>query len=189
MQPSSPLLPATNAEPLPESGRRLGLRGDGRSAADQDVTGVLSPHDDPWSETLKRNFRPTSGDVNAFFAIILDNLANLTSMAGVLIFGFDMPARFVYVWPLFPAFLSKRTNSESKSDLRVCRPIHCLLSDRYANMVPGTTFGMMVGCIYLAVLALRLDRHYRRRGETVLVTGTQPTCFCPRRTLQLLLAL
>ncbi len=134
----APLLPASDAVDAPNSpnSHRLGLRPNGGVSADEELTGVLNPHDDPWHETLKRNLKPTSGDVNAFFAIILDNLANLTSMTGVLVFGFGMPASFVY-----------------------------------KNMIPGTTFGMMIGTIYLAILALRLDRHYRRTNRAVLVTA------------------
>ncbi|EGG20465.1 hypothetical protein DFA_04236 [Cavenderia fasciculata] len=48
----------------------------------------------PWSHTLKDQMVPTSGDVNALFSVLLDNLANIASMVSILV-AFGMPMDFV----------------------------------------------------------------------------------------------
>ena len=45
---------------------------------------------------MNRGYRwATSGDVNAYFGLLLDNIAGLVLMVGLLVGGFNMPAEFV----------------------------------------------------------------------------------------------
>ena len=45
---------------------------------------------------MNRGYRwAASGDVNAYFGLLLDNIAGLVLMVGLLVGGFDMPAEFV----------------------------------------------------------------------------------------------
>ncbi|EFA86666.1 hypothetical protein PPL_00468 [Heterostelium album PN500] len=48
-----------------------------------------------WSATLKDQMIPTSGDVNALFSVLLDNLANIASMYAILVYSFGMPKEIV----------------------------------------------------------------------------------------------
>jgi AGZA family xanthine/uracil permease-like MFS transporter len=43
----------------------------------------------------------TSGDINAFFGLMLDNIVNLAVLAGILVAGFGFPAQLVYT-RMFP---------------------------------------------------------------------------------------
>src|SRR5690349_22663622 len=43
----------------------------------------------------------TSGDINAFFGLMLDNVVNLAVLAGILVAGFGFPAQLVYT-RMFP---------------------------------------------------------------------------------------
>ena len=43
----------------------------------------------------------TSGDINAFFGLMLDNVVNLAVLAGILVFAFGFPAQLVYT-RMFP---------------------------------------------------------------------------------------
>jgi adenine/guanine/hypoxanthine permease len=42
-----------------------------------------------------------TGDINAFFGLMLDNVVNLAVLAGILVFGFGFPAQLVYT-RMFP---------------------------------------------------------------------------------------
>lgn len=65
--------------------------------ADSARTPLLYPsYPLPWSQALLKNLAPSSGDINAFFAVMLDNIANLATVASVLINVFEMPDKFVY---------------------------------------------------------------------------------------------
>ncbi len=45
---------------------------------------------------MNRGYRwATSGDINAYFGLLLDNIAGLVLMVGLLVGGFNMPAEFV----------------------------------------------------------------------------------------------
>ena len=45
---------------------------------------------------MNRGYRwATSGDVNAYFGLLLDNIAGLVLMVGLLVGGFKMPEEFV----------------------------------------------------------------------------------------------
>jgi len=48
-----------------------------------------------WSKVLKVNIIPNSGDINALFSVLLDNLANIASLVGILVGVFGMPADLV----------------------------------------------------------------------------------------------
>src|SRR3954467_15386232 len=43
----------------------------------------------------------TTGDINAFFGLMLDNVVNLAVLAGILVGGFGFPAQLVYT-RMFP---------------------------------------------------------------------------------------
>jgi AGZA family xanthine/uracil permease-like MFS transporter len=43
----------------------------------------------------------TTGDINAFFGLMLDNVVNLAVLAGILVAGFGFPATLVYT-RMFP---------------------------------------------------------------------------------------
>ena len=43
----------------------------------------------------------TTGDINAFFGLMLDNVVNLAVLAGILVAGFGFPAQLVYT-RMFP---------------------------------------------------------------------------------------
>eukprot|EP01132_Coremiostelium_polycephalum_P003833 gene3833-4776_t len=65
----------------------------------QDV-GLLdgTPRSKTWGSSIKHQMIPTSGDVNALFSVLLDNLANIASLVGILVFAFGMPAHLVTLY-------------------------------------------------------------------------------------------
>jgi len=95
--------------------------------------------------SAKKNLKPTSGDINALFAVLLDNIANMAVISGTLIYGFDFPARIVYVF---------------------IQTLHINL-----DMIPGTAFGVLLGCLGLAFMAIQLDAKNSSRGMDNLITA------------------
>lgn len=47
------------------------------------------------SDNFKYNWM-TSGDLNAFFGLMVDNISNLVILSGILMYGFGYPADFIY---------------------------------------------------------------------------------------------
>jgi len=50
---------------------------------------------------MKARAWATTGDINAFFGLMLDNVVNLAVLAGILVAGFGFPATLVYT-RMFP---------------------------------------------------------------------------------------
>src|SRR5690242_17931727 len=50
---------------------------------------------------MKARSWATTGDINAFFGLMLDNVVNLAVLAGILVAGFGFPAPLVYT-RMFP---------------------------------------------------------------------------------------
>ncbi|GAM17275.1 hypothetical protein SAMD00019534_004500 [Acytostelium subglobosum LB1] len=57
--------------------------------------GLIDRPTKTWSDTLKNQLMPTSGDINAMFSVLLDNLANIASMYAILVYNFGMPSETV----------------------------------------------------------------------------------------------
>jgi AGZA family xanthine/uracil permease-like MFS transporter len=53
------------------------------------------------SSAMKARAWATTGDINAFFGLMLDNVVNLAVLAGILVAGFGFPATLVYT-RMFP---------------------------------------------------------------------------------------
>eukprot|EP01133_Synstelium_polycarpum_P014929 gene14929-17653_t len=55
----------------------------------------MTPPVKSWGATFRNQMIPTSGDVNALFSVLLDNLANIASLVAILVYSFGMPMDLV----------------------------------------------------------------------------------------------
>ncbi|EAL65158.1 hypothetical protein DDB_G0284579 [Dictyostelium discoideum AX4] len=63
--------------------------------SNQSVSLLHDRQNKTWLSTIKNQLIPTSGDVNAVFSVVLDNLANIASLVGILQGAYGMPIDLV----------------------------------------------------------------------------------------------
>lgn len=77
-----------------------------------------------WGAAIKSQLVPTSGDINAMFSILLDNLANIASLVAILVYSFGMPMDLVSRYFIPGAALSVMLGSLSLSAYSIYLDFH-----------------------------------------------------------------
>ena len=109
----------------------------------------------------------TTGDINAFFGLMLDNVVNLAVLAGILVAGFGFPATLVYT-RMFPGTALGVMFGDIVYTVMAIRLARRTGRDDVTAMPLGldapSTIGMALTVLGPAFLAAKTRDVRRRRG-------------------------